>query len=212
MFKRIGRAALRRRIRIGRRHVAVFTGLILILLTFGVAFSASNTVSASNADDKNQAVVAEDLDPPECDGANGVTITLVWQIGTARPNGAASELVLGGLGNDTAGGQGGTDCMVGGGGADTFTGGGGNTREVMLGGPGNDTLSGAGANDFLYGGDDNDIINGDAGNDSLYGGNGNDTLDGGAGADYLNGGPGIDVCTGGPGTDTYDASCETQNP
>ena len=73
--------------------------------------------------------------------------------GTSRTNGA-TEILIGGDGNDT-----------------------------LRGSSGDDLLQGGADNDSLFGENDNDTLEGGAGDDTLEGGNGDDSIDGGTGGE-----------------------------
>lgn len=148
---------------------------------------------------------------------------------SADVNAQVSQLVFGGIGNDTIAmseifmgigalsyndtlyGEDGDDVIRAGVGTDRVYGGegkdllyGGDDRDLLEGGLGEDTLNGDAGNDSLDGGADNDLLFGGLGNDSLSGGLGSDRLDGGAGHDVLNGGGGgTDTLTGGTGDDRF---------
>ena len=107
----------------------------------------------------------------------GDDVLVSWQAGEA------SEIVLGGRGNDYI------RTVIG--------------TQSLLGNNGNDVLYGDAGQDYLSGGNGDDELNGGAGNDDLSGGAGNDILNGGAGNDYLDGGAGRDTLTGGAGSDIF---------
>jgi len=90
--------------------------------------------------------------------------------------------VVGGNGDDIAGGGAGKDKVIGGAGND-----------ILGGGSGNDRLFGGVGNDELFGGRDNDILIAGAGDDTLNGGHGDDLLRAGPGRDALFGGDGDDI-------------------
>lgn len=106
-----------------------------------------------------------------------------------------SNIIFGGLGNDTMDGGGGFDY------ASYWFAGGGVTANLSTGtatGEGNDTLVRIegllGTVDFpdtLTGDDNDNYLDGDGGNDTLNGGDGDDLFLGGAGDDTMNGGPGV---------------------
>ena len=85
---------------------------------------------------------------------------------------AASEEILGGLGNDRLHGKAGLDTLFGGGGDDFLIGATGADR--LYGGDGMDRLYGGAGRDFLAGGDGNDRLFGRVGDDVLVGGEGKD--------------------------------------
>lgn len=110
-----------------RRRTSLFVLVLVAAAGFGFvttqAFTASNTVPATNIGQFAQAITPSQLEPAECI-SNGVTATsIVAGSGTISAT-AANQLLLGSSGNDTL-----TDaahhghvCMVGGAGIDTFTG------------------------------------------------------------------------------------------
>ena len=94
-----------------------------------------------------------------------------------------------------------TDMMVGGSGNDVLDGDAAN--ELLHGGGGDDFILGQAGLDALFGGEGNDQIDGGTGNDHLFGNEGDDTLIGGSGNDMLKGGTGADELTGGEGADSF---------
>ncbi|POF39057.1 heme peroxidase [Pseudomonas laurylsulfativorans] len=160
-------------------------------------------------------------------GAN-VEHLLYLGAGNFTGNGnALSNVMTGGVGNDTLNGGDGNDTLMGGAGNDVLTGGAGN--DAMVGGAGNDTFrvdsagdlvveaSGEGADSvqttlnsytlganvehMLYLGAGNFTGTGNALNNIITAGAGNDTLNGGDGNDTLLGGLGNDLLNGGAGAD-----------
>ncbi|GAB4484309.1 MAG: hypothetical protein Fur0016_08640 [Anaerolineales bacterium] len=123
---------------------------LLILIAAGLfsAFSASNTVSASQLGSQTAIISANALKPPECAALNLTRLVILARGDTTT---AQSELVIGTPGNDTILSRGGTDCILGGGGNDDLRGGAG--LDILLGGPGDDALDGGGGKgDVCYGG------------------------------------------------------------
>jgi len=110
------------------------------------------------------------------------------------------NIVLNGVDNLSAYGNGLGNGIAGNSGNNVINGRGGD--DTIDGGAGHDKLDGAEGNDSLYGGDGNDSLNGGNGNDTLEGDDGADNLNGGAGADALDGGNGNDILDGGAGDDT----------
>ncbi len=104
--------------------------------------------------------------------------------------GAGSEVLNGGLGNDT---------ILAGAGEDTLSGGAGN--DVLLGEAGFDTIHGDAGDDLIDGGAQADLLWGGAGDDTIEGGDGVDTGYGEEGADLMTGGSGNDRLRGGDGDD-----------
>ena len=89
------------------------------------AFTAANTVPATNISQFTQAITPFKLEPPECRASITAT-SIVAGTGTINST-AANQLVLGSSSLDTLSDpNSGTDCMVGGAGADKFTGQSGN--------------------------------------------------------------------------------------
>ncbi|HEX2970698.1 MAG TPA: calcium-binding protein, partial [Tepidisphaeraceae bacterium] len=149
--------------------------------------------------------------------------------------GSGADVLLGGLGNDTAdyssreaavviqvngvaddgelnekdnvGND--IETIVGGDGNDQITAGG--QAHWLKGNDGNDTLIGTAGADVLDGDKDEDSLQGLGGNDQLIGGGGNDVLFGGAGDDTLEGGSGSDDFHGDEGTDVADYSSRTDD-
>jgi Ca2+-binding RTX toxin-like protein len=134
-------------------------------------------------------------------------------------HGGDDELVDGGTSTSA------TNLLLGGAGNDTYTGGpaqdvvswgffGGPAIQVDLGagtafGEGNDVLSGI---DVVFGSDQVDVLtgdgrantlNGNGGGDLIVGAAGDDTLNGGFGNDVIDGSEGVDTCTGGGGADSF---------
>ena len=108
------------------------------------------------------------------DGIVNTTQTINIITGNNLNGTSASEVLIGGTGDDTINGGSGHDKIYGGAGNDTINGGGG-----------------IGYN-LLYGGAGDDIINGGTGGNSITGGAGVDTLTGGPGPGYP-GGPGRNI-------------------
>lgn len=106
-----------------------------------------------------------------------------------RYNGDKRSLIenaIGGLGNDTIGGNAVNNKLTGGAGDDTMTGRSGNDR--LLGGSGNDILLGGAGRDFLSGGTGNDVLTGGRDHDvfQFRAGDGADTItDFNNGVDHL---------------------------
>lgn len=80
------------------------------------AFTAANTVPATNISQISQAVTAAELTPSEC-ASLGITSVVASSTSTA-----SHQLVLGSGGADAMSDTFGSVCMVGGAGADTFNG------------------------------------------------------------------------------------------
>ena len=92
-------------------------------------------------------------------------------------DGAKTEVVLGGGGNDRVSGGPGTDHIYGGRGSDLLRGGGG--RDRIFGEEGSDLVDGGGGADDLDGGDGDDVVRGGEGSDTLSGDAHDDRLLGG---------------------------------
>jgi len=114
------------------RLAGVAAGILLVATTAS-AFTASNTVPATNAGEQQFVIDANALKPPACAALN-LTAIVTNNSGTN-----ASELVLGTAGPDTILARGGNDCVLGGGGNDSINGGAG--TDVCIGGPGTDTFT-----------------------------------------------------------------------
>ena len=85
------------------------------------AFTAANTVPATNISQFTQAITPLQLEPSECKAS--ITVTSIVAGTGAVTATAASQLVLGSSGVDSLNDGGfGTACMVGGAGADSFQG------------------------------------------------------------------------------------------
>lgn len=123
-----------------------------------------------------------------------------------------TNVLYGGLGNDTLDGRGGDDSLYGEEGSDSLIGGAGS--DLLDGGTQADTLDGGDGADTLIGGAGDDVLIGGTGPDSLTGGAGNDTIYASAG-DTVNAGDGDDVITivdlaEGPGTITIEGNTTSQ--
>jgi hypothetical protein len=119
-----------------RLHAFAFSCLIaLAAVSMIAAFTASNSVPSSRADDQSQPISTDQLKPPECR-----SLTLTNRISGAGVivGTTGNDLIFGSSGPDTIDGLAGNDCIVGLGGDDVITGGPG--IEVCLGGPGTDTF------------------------------------------------------------------------
>ncbi|MEO1780461.1 MAG: calcium-binding protein, partial [Pseudomonadota bacterium] len=111
---------------------------------------------------------ANSYDATVTGGAGNDTITA-----TSYSNSYTRDLTLdGGTGNDSISGSGrtngATEILIGGDGNDT-----------LRGSSGDDLLQGGADNDSLFGGSQNDTLEGGAGDDTLEGEAGDDTIDGG---------------------------------
>jgi hypothetical protein len=117
---------MRRRRHTSRRRTGLFGLVLVVAVGFGFvttqAFTASNTVPATNIGTFTQAITPSQLEPAECI-SGGITVTsIVAGTGTINST-AASQLVLGSSANDTITDPSfGLNCMVGGAGADAFNG------------------------------------------------------------------------------------------
>ncbi|MGZ8716419.1 MAG: hypothetical protein ACXWYO_04835 [Gaiellaceae bacterium] len=115
-------------------RVLVAAAVFLVLATASYAFTAANTVPATNAGQQQFTIDANALKPAACAALN-LTAIVTNNSGTA-----ARELVLGSAAGENILGRGGNDCILGGGGADTINGGAG-ANDICIGGPGTDTFS-----------------------------------------------------------------------
>ena len=110
------------------------TAVFLLLATVSRAFTAANTVPASNAGKQQFTIDANALKPAACAALNLTSIV------TNNAGTSAADLILGSAAADTITGGNGNDCILGGGGNDTINGGNG-TNDICIGGPGTDTFS-----------------------------------------------------------------------
>lgn len=112
----------RRRHRGTRARALLASGLaVTATLSFATAqaFTAANTVPATNIGQVVQSISVSQLVPTEC-ASLGIT-SIVTGSGTVNAT-ASRQLVLGSSGVDTLGDTFGSDCLVGGAGADSFSG------------------------------------------------------------------------------------------
>jgi len=121
------------RLRRGTAHT-VFP-LLLVLLVFSVALTATSVVPATKAGRSTDTATADKIKPGSC---SAITLAGITTGSGTINDGAASNLVLGSAGVDTMRGNNGSDCILGGGGNDSLRGDGG--TDVCLGGPGADTF------------------------------------------------------------------------
>lgn len=134
-----------------------------------------------------------------------------WRVWLRHHVGGTSDLLLGGVGEDSLHGQAGNDWLDGGADDDTLKGGagqdtliGGSGDAPALGGVGDDRIMAGAGNDRAQGGAGRDTLVGGLGKDSLAGGSGDDRLEGDAGNDTLLGGASVDELRGGTGDDRLD--------
>ncbi|MCA3081468.1 MAG: tandem-95 repeat protein, partial [Rhodocyclaceae bacterium] len=167
-------------------------------ITFNAAtrtFSASP--AAMNVGSASVVVTATD--------SGGLSASSSFAIDVRAPSGVTlngttgTDVLIGGLGNDTIFAGNGNDVVAGGAGNDQLYGESGN--DLLLGGAGSDYVSGGDGTDILDGGEGNDLLNGGNGTDLLAGGQGNDVLEGGAGADVLTDLQGNNLLNGQEGDD-----------
>ena len=119
-----------------RKAARVGLATVLLVLTFGVAMTATNVVPPSRAGSTDAGPpTANQLKPPECAALN--LIRVVVGAGPTPGTGWA-DLMIGSPGADTMAGRGNDDCILGGAGDDYLRGDGG--KDVCIGGPGNDTF------------------------------------------------------------------------
>jgi Hemolysin-type calcium-binding repeat (2 copies). len=114
-------------------RLLVLAAAFLVLASGSFAFTAANTVPATNAGTQTFTIDANALKPASCASLNLSAIV------TNNNPGNASELILGTAAADTINGKSGDDCILGGGGNDSITGGPG--TDVCIGGPGTDTFA-----------------------------------------------------------------------
>lgn len=121
--------------RLAASRRALLLPILPLVLGLGVATAASNTVPASKASRRTQAIAVNNVKPSAC---SGLTLTGITTGSGTFNDGGGSNLVLGSVGADTIRGMGGNDCIVGGGGNDSLRGDGG--TDVCIGGGGTDTF------------------------------------------------------------------------
>lgn len=100
-------------------------------------------------------------------------------------NAGATEILIGGMGNDHLYGEAGIDEIYGDNGDDYIDAGG--DTDLAFGGAGNDEMYGGEGPDELHGGDGSDLISGGSGTDKLEGEQGDDILFGGQGGGVAQG-------------------------
>ena len=101
---------------------------VALIALLALAFSAANTVPASNAGRDQRTIGAQDIAPPQCAGMGLTTVV------TNLNGGNGNDLVLGTAVGETLNGNNGNDCLVGGGGDDFLKAGAG--TDVCIGGGG----------------------------------------------------------------------------
>ncbi|WP_158273315.1 Ig-like domain-containing protein [Limnohabitans sp. WS1] len=128
---------------------------------------------------------------------------------TLSSTGGSTNVIDGGLGNDSMVGGTGTDTMKGGAGNDTiavFSG-----TDTVDAGDGNDVVTSSGTGTLRGGAGDDQLVHsgtsaiylfGEAGNDTVISGTGSDSLEGGSGNDSLFSAGGADTMRAGDGDDT----------
>jgi Ca2+-binding RTX toxin-like protein len=104
----------------------LFAAALVVAVGFGYvtsqAFTASNTVPATNIGQLSQAISVSQLEPAEC-VSGGITATSIVAGAGSVTATASNQLVLGSSGNDTLTDSAfGSDCIVGGAGTDTLNG------------------------------------------------------------------------------------------
>jgi hypothetical protein len=111
------------RTRRGRRRRAAFAARGLLAtalvasLALGYAFTASNTVSASNAGLSTVAITPNTLKPTECAGVN-LTALVTGSGGNVQGN-VGGTLIIGSSTSETLKSSIGNNCVIGGAGSDT---------------------------------------------------------------------------------------------
>lgn len=114
-------------------------GLILLLMAGVVsAVAAQNTVQPSRLGQRNFAINANALKPPQCAALNLTAVVICPSGGGNCAGTDASDLILGTSSADNITGGKGDDCILGGGGNDFLKGDQGN--DVCIGGPGTNTF------------------------------------------------------------------------
>lgn len=116
-------------------QLAVYSLVMLILISVFTAFSAGVSVSNTTVGTHSTSVTANRIKPAACAGLNLVNIVS----GTGTVTGTSgNDLILGSSSNDTIDGLGGDDCILGGDGDDVIDGNSG--TDICLGGSGADTF------------------------------------------------------------------------
>jgi hypothetical protein len=117
--------ARRTRRRTSRRQQSLLWLVLAVAVAFGFvttqAFTASNTVPATNIGQFTQAITPAQLEPTECISGGVTATSIVSGTGTINST-AANQLVLGSSAVDTMTDTFGSVCMVGGAGNDAFNG------------------------------------------------------------------------------------------
>ena len=127
------------------RWIALGSLVALVGVSVMNAAAAANTVPPTFAGQDDQALLVDQLAPPECAGM-GLTRLQVGPGGS----GGGNALILGDGSGQTLSGGGGDDCIVSGGGRDVLKGQGGD--DVLISGTGFiDFINGGGGNDTCYG-------------------------------------------------------------
>lgn len=111
------------------------TFALIVVLAATSVWTATSTVSPSQAGQQSSAVGPNEIKPSEC---SSIALSNTVSGSGAVAGTASSDLIVAGGGADTIEGRDGNDCIVAGGGDDTIDGGAG--TDVCLGGPGTDVF------------------------------------------------------------------------
>lgn len=119
-----------------KRPARALVATFVVVLSVGVAITATNVVPVSRADSPSGgAPTANQLKPAQC---AALSLSVVRVVSGTFTGTAAAELIIGSSGVDTLRGGNGDDCILGGSGNDSLRGDGG--TDVCIGGPGTDTF------------------------------------------------------------------------
>lgn len=130
--------------------------LLFLLLSIGVALSATNSVSTSGLSDQTINITANDLKPTECASLNLTNIQIVTAGVPLTSTRNSNDLIFGTSGADDITAGKGQDCVLGGAGDDILNGDQGG--DILLGGAGNDTIDGGPGTDICYSGGGTDTF------------------------------------------------------
>ena len=117
-------------------RVVVLCAVLAVSALALSAFTASNTVPATNVGEQQFTIDANALKPAACSALNLTNVVATPALGTA-----GNDLILASGTASTLTGGGGKDCMVGGAGADTFNGNGNKAGDICIGAGGTDINS-----------------------------------------------------------------------
>jgi Ca2+-binding RTX toxin-like protein len=132
------------------RSISWIAIIALALTSLFSAFAATNTITASGAEDNSIAITPNDFRPPECRMNIQSLITGEGNLGGTNGN----DLILGGSSGQLIHGLNGDDCVLAGAGDDRLRGNRGD--DILLAGIGADNLRGDQDYDLCWGGNDSD--------------------------------------------------------